>query len=228
MTIHPQALLDELATFDTPTICNALETLDDGFCDYGYTKEPLMCAFPGMAPVVGYAVTAMVATTPPKEPADVLDARRGRYYAEVAAAHGPKIIVSQDVDGARGVAATWGEVMAHAHQTLGCLGVLTDGAIRDIAGMPANFQFLAKCVKPSHGRLHWVDYGQPVTISGLRIKPGDLIHMDCNGAAAIPHALALAVPDAARAIQAKEEKILNAARTGDTKALLQMFGAENP
>ena len=47
---HPQTLLDELASFDTPTICNALEVLDDGFCDYGYTKEPLMCAFPDHGP----------------------------------------------------------------------------------------------------------------------------------------------------------------------------------
>jgi regulator of RNase E activity RraA len=224
---HPQALLDELASFDTPTICNALEVLGDGFCDYGYTKEPLMCAFPDMAPMVGYAVTAMVATSPPKECADALNARRRAYYAAVAAADGPKIVVSQDVDGARGPAASWGEVMAHAHQTLGCLGVLTDGAIRDIAGMPANFQFLATCVKPSHGRLHWVDYGQAVTIAGLLIKPGDLIHMDCNGAARIPHDLAAATPDAARSIQAKEEKILNAAKAGDKAQLLKMFGAEN-
>lgn len=225
---HAQTLLDELAGFDTPTICNALETLDDGFCDYGYTKQPLMCAFPDMPPKVGYAVTAMVATSPPSDPPEVLDTRRGQYYAAVAAADGPKIIVSQDVDGARGPAASWGEVMAHAHQTLGCVGVLTDGAIRDIAGMPANFQFLANCVKPSHGRLHWVDYGQAVTICGLLIKPGDLIHMDCNGAARIPHELAAATPDAARMIQAKEEKILNAARAGDKTALLTMFGAENP
>lgn len=225
---HPPALLTELQGFDTPTICNAIETLDDSFRDAGYTRTPLMCAFPELGATVGYARTCMVSTAAPKDAADVADRRRGAYYRHIADAEGPTVVVSQDIDGARGAAATWGEVMATAHKTFGCVGVLTDGAIRDIVGMPDDFQFLAASVKPSHGRLHWVDFDTPVTVAGLKVAPGDLVHMDRNGACVVPHDLAADVPAACRAMQEKEGRILAAAEAGDRAALLRMFGAENP
>ena len=64
--------LDALAAFDTPTICNALEVVMPEIRKGGYTVRPLLCGFPDMAPVVGYARTATPEATFHLTPAFVL------------------------------------------------------------------------------------------------------------------------------------------------------------
>ena len=50
---HPQTLLDALAKFDTPTICNALELIEPAYRNQGFTSEPLQCIYPDLPPMVG-------------------------------------------------------------------------------------------------------------------------------------------------------------------------------
>ena len=66
------------------------------------------------------------------------------------------------VDGPNGIAACWGDVMANLHHGMGCVGVVTDGAFRDIPGMPDGIMMLARGEKPSHGELHMLTFGEPV------------------------------------------------------------------
>ena len=213
MTSHAPDLLQQLATFDTPSICNALEVLRPGFTLYSYTKRYLICSHPERPPRVGYARTAAIRTTPPHgEDAKTLEARRLAYYDYVNSGDRPKICVHQDLDGDAGIAACWGDVMANLHLGLGCVGVLTDGAIRDISGMPKGIMMLARGEKPSHGQLHVVAFGEPVQIDGLVIRDGDLVHMDRNGAAVIPPELAAALPDAVAQVQQKEAALIEAAQ----------------
>jgi len=57
---------------------------------------------------------------------------------------GPRITVIQDIDGPDvGYGAFWGEVQSNVHKALGCLGVITDGSIRDIPQWAPGFQALA-------------------------------------------------------------------------------------
>ena len=56
-------LLEKLKTYDTPTICNALEIVDPARRLTGFTVKPLVCPFPELPPIVGYAKTATIRTT---------------------------------------------------------------------------------------------------------------------------------------------------------------------
>jgi hypothetical protein len=56
-------LLAKLATYDTPTICNALEIISSDFRLQGFTRKPLVCPFPDLPPFVGYARVSSASTT---------------------------------------------------------------------------------------------------------------------------------------------------------------------
>lgn len=212
-TTHPEELLRRLAGYDTPTICNALETRDAGLASRGFTHRPLICAFPEMPAQVGYARTVQIRTTPPKgESAEDLRARRFDYFGYVGTGDAPKIVVMQDLDGDDGLGACWGDVMANLHIALGVTGVVTDGAMRDIPGIPEGIQFLASSIKPSHARLHTIAFGGTVAVAGMTVKGGDLVHMDRNGAVVIPHALADDLPAACERVIDKERRTIAACR----------------
>jgi regulator of RNase E activity RraA len=213
MTTHPRELLTQLAGHDTPTICNALEILDPARTLFGFSKKLLRCSHPDRPARVGYARTAAIRTTRPHgEDAAALQARHLAYYDYINAGDAPKICVHQDLDGEAGIAACWGDVMANLHYGMGCVGVVTDGAFRDIPGMPDGIMMLARGEKPSHGELHTVTFGEPVQIDGMMVKDGDLVHMDRNGAVVIPHNLAATLPGAIAQVITKEAALIRAAQ----------------
>ena len=76
--------------------------------------------------------------------------------------------------------------MGNIHKSLGCIGTITNGAIRDIPQIPPGFQMLAGSIAPSHAYVHVVDYGVDVNIHGMAVKSGDLIHADQHGAVVVP------------------------------------------
>ena len=212
-----EADLAALRALDTPTVCNALEEIDSKFRNSGFTTLPLVCPFPHLPPMVGYARTATCRSVNP-------GARSGKaatdfrvaYYAYVNEGDEPKITVIQDLDGPHvGHGAFWGEVQSNVHKALGCLGVVTDGCIRDIPDWAEGFQALAGSIKPSHAHVHAVDYGCQVMISGMIVNHGDLIHADQHGAVVIPLDVAREVPAAAARIAAKEKVILDIAKGPD-------------
>ena len=211
---HPADLMAKLKSFDTPTICNALEIIDAGRRTTGFTKRPLVCPFPDLAPIVGYARTATVRATHANEltGAKAREQRVG-YYEYVAAGPGPTVSVIQDLDGADvGFGAFWGEVQSAVHSGLGCLGVVTDGCIRDIPQWAPGFQALAGSIAPSHAYIHLHDYGREVRVAGMVVKSGDLIHADRHGAVVIPHDMAGKIPAACDLLARKEAVILDIAR----------------
>ena len=136
------------------------------------------------------------------------------YYDYIA--HGgpaPQIVVLQDLDGPRaGFGAFWGEVNSNIHKALGCLGVVTDGCIRDIPDWADGFQAVAGSIKPAHAHVHVVSYGGQVSVAGMIVNDGDLVHADRHGAAVIPVDQAREVPKAAAGVAAKEKIVLDVCR----------------
>jgi regulator of RNase E activity RraA len=208
------ALFEKLKSYDTPTICNALEVVDPARRLTGFTVKPLVCPFPAMPPIVGYAKTATSRSTHAHE----FDGKKQReqriaYYEYIASAPAPGIVVIQDLDGADvGFGAFWGEVMSAVHKGLGCLGVVTDGSIRDIPMIAPGFQMLAAAIVPSHAYVHVVDFALDVAVAGMAVRSGDLIHADRHGAVTIPAALAPKIPAACDLLTRKEAVILEMAR----------------
>ncbi|MGH6815349.1 MAG: RraA family protein [Hyphomicrobiaceae bacterium] len=208
-------LLAKLAAYDTPTVCNALEIVDPTRRLTGFTTKPLVCPFPDLPPVVGYARTATIRATHAHElgPKDA-QARRIAYYTYVASGGPvPQIVVIQDLDGADiGFGAFWGEVQSTVHKALGCVGVVTDGLIRDIPQWAPGLQVLAGAIGPSHAHVHLAGFGQEVRVAGMTVRSGDLVHADRHGAVVIPSAAAEKVPAACDLLARKEAVILDIAR----------------
>ncbi len=214
MTMIPTEIeLAALRALDTPTVCNALELVVPQRRGFGYTTEPLVCARPGLPPMVGYARTATIrAMHPSDESAAALRKRRNEYYAHVSEAPGPTIAVIQDLDPQPGYGAFWGEVNTNIHKGLGCLGGVTNGSIRDLPACAEGFQLLAGRVGPSHAHVRVEQYGVTVTVAGMTVRPGDLLHADCHGAVVIPHEAAREVPKAAALIARREAVVIEASR----------------
>ncbi|WP_322516568.1 RraA family protein [Rhodopseudomonas palustris] len=210
----PAAVLEALTRYDTPTICNAMEIVAPERRAIGFTTRPLVCPFPQLPPIVGYARTATIrATVASGLPAAEQQAQRMAYYEYVGSGHGPRISVIQDIDGPdAGFGAFWGEVHSALHQALGCLGVITDGSVRDIPQWAPGFQALAGSIGPSHGHVHVTGFAAEVRVAGMTVHDGDLIHADSHGAIVIPHHLAEKLPAAAELCGRREVPILEIAR----------------
>lgn len=213
----PASVLEALGRYDTPTICNAMEIVAPERRLVGYTTKPLICPFPDLPPIVGYARTVTIrsvlrSSLPPEEQSK----RRIDYYEYVGTGHGPRISVIQDIDGPDvGYGAFWGEVQSNVHKALGCLGVVTDGSIRDTPQWAPGFQALAGSIGPSHAWVHAESFGGQVRVAGMTVQSDDLIHADRHGAIVIPLDVAAKLPEAAELCGRREMPILEIARSPD-------------
>ncbi len=128
----------------------------------------------------------------------------------------PRVIVVHDLDDPRGQGAQWGEVQANIHRALGCVGVVTDGSVRDLDEVRAlGFQFCASHVSVSHANVHMVDFGIPVKVGGVWIKPGDLVHGDQHGVVTVPPDIATGIPAAIAKVEADEKRIISVCQSPD-------------
>jgi regulator of RNase E activity RraA len=206
-------LLKELAAalteLDTPTVCNALEVVDPTRRTRGFNIKPLVCAHPGLPSIVGFARTARIrAIHKPEKPQDSVG-----YYSYIAEGGPlPSIVVVQDLDELPGYGALWGEVNTNVHYGLGCLGVITNGSVRDIPDSQENFQMLAGMINPSHAWVHVVDWGSAVNVHGMEVQDQDLVHADLHGSVVIPMKSAQNVVEEATRIMAREHILISAAK----------------
>jgi regulator of RNase E activity RraA len=209
MAAITKKLLAQLAEIDTPTICNTMDVLKIEYASKGFITQPFVCIDPEAPPIVGFAKTATCRSLEPSSmsPAEATNLREA-YWDYIAAKPQPGICVMQDLDGERaGFGAMWGEVNSNIHQALGCLGLVTNGSIRDIDMWADDFQAIAGLVGPSHGHVHYVGFGGDVQVLGMWVKDGDLIHADGHGAVVIPKDIAHQIP-ATAAMQARREKVV--------------------
>jgi regulator of RNase E activity RraA len=204
-------LIAALAGVDTPTVCNALITLDASLKGRHYTLDPVVPGAPDLPPFTGYALTAkIVSSEPPADGHDALLARRFAYYRYLSQARRPSLVVMQDCGSRRGLGSIWGEINASIHKAMGLAGAVTDGAIRDLGSLPSGFQLIGGNVCPGSGFAHLVDFDTPVQVFGLAVSPGDLVHADRHGCVVIPPALAPRLPAAIGRVVQREKALLNA------------------
>ena len=197
------AELLQLKRWNTPTIYNGWEQVTQhDFCAEAFNLEETRDFMPQMGPMVGFAVTVQIEPSQPAHRQKNPGAWNA-YRRYVASQAGPKIVVVQDIDKPRVLGSFWGEVNANVHRALGCVGTITDGAIRDLDEMTnAGFKALARRLCVGHAAVQPIAWGEEVEVFGRKIQPGQLLHADKHGFLAIP------VED--------EAKLLEAARFMDT------------
>jgi regulator of RNase E activity RraA len=218
-----QSELDFLQSIDTPTVCNLVEIVVPERRGSGYTVKHLHCPFPDLPPMVGFAktVTFKAKDAVPLGEAGYMQ-KRLDYLDYVASRPQPGIMIMEDLDGEHvGYGAFWGEVQSNVHKALGALGVVTNGSIRDIPMIAPGFQMLAGSIVPSHAYVHVVDFGIDVSVAGMTVKSGDLIHADRHGAIVVPAGQIAAMRSALEGLSAREATIIAAAKAGGDVAAIK-------
>jgi len=207
--------LDAIRQFDTCRIANAIEEFDIRLRNEGYTRPGLRCLLPELAPMLGYAVTAQIRCSNPPPTGHVYPDRTD-WWAWIQSLPAPRVAVIEDVDPQPGMGAFVGEVHAAILQALGCAGVVTNGAVRDLPGAGAlGFPMFACHVSVSHAYAHIVNFNEPVRINGLSVRPGDLLYGDGHGLISIPAEIAADLPAVAARQAVKEREILELCRSRD-------------
>jgi 4-hydroxy-4-methyl-2-oxoglutarate aldolase len=206
--------LARLRTYTTPTLSNAVETFNVRPKTAGFTTGDIRCFFPDLGPMVGYAVTATCRARP-AAPADA-PARRAALWRAIEGTPAPRIVVIQDLDEPPGAGAFWGEVQSTIHHALGCVGTVTNGAVRDLDEVRAlGFHFFAARAVVSRANVHLVDIGGPIEIAGLPVRTGDLLHADQHGVLAVPEEVAARLDDAVERVNQSERTVLDYCRRPD-------------
>jgi regulator of RNase E activity RraA len=104
-------------------------------------------------------------------------------------------------------------------KAVGCIGMVSNGPSRDIdAVRKLDFQMLLGGVSAGHGEMAVQSVNAPVSVGGMDVAPGELIHMDENGAVKFPAARAAQVLENAQKVldaEAGQLKLLRTAKTAD-------------
>lgn len=229
----PHADLLQLKRWNTPTIYNGWEQITKhDVARSSFNIEETRDFMPQMGPMVGYAVTLIIEPSSPehrqRKPSAWSDYRR-----YVASQPGPKIVVVQDLDKPHVLGSFWGEVNANTHRALGCVGTITDGAVRDLDEMTnAGFKALARRLCVGHAFSTPVSWGSEVEVFGTKVQPGQLIHADKHGFLAVPAEDERELLEAARFMDSNEcRTVIAAARdaagkpTDDLLSSLDAAGA---
>jgi 4-hydroxy-4-methyl-2-oxoglutarate aldolase len=204
--------LNALRQFDTCMVANAVETFKVRLHNTGFTDARVRCMFPETPPVVGYAATARLRSGDPP----IAGRFHGRVdlWNSILAIPAPRILVLEDMDNPPGRGAFIGDLHAAILRALGCVACLTNGAVREVQSIRGmGIQLFAGSLAVSHAYAHIFDIGAAVSVAGLEIRPGDLLHGDCHGVLTIPMGVAPHVPAVAAQLQQGEQKIIEFCRS---------------
>lgn len=203
--------IDALRSVDTATVSNAMDLFDIGVpsAAYGYafSSFELRCLTPELPPMVGYAVTCTGDSTSPRHPER--PSQLHALYETIRDAPKPVVVVVQNVGPDREMSNQFGDIMATTFQRLGAVGAITDGGIRDLDGIrrrAPGFQVLAPGAVASGSVFAIVDIGITVSVCGMQVASGDLLHGDASGVVAIPQVIAHRVATTGQEILEYEQK----------------------
>ena len=207
--------LAELRTLTVPTLANAVEVFGVVAANTGYNSSPLMCHLPALGMCAGYAVTLHATTNRPPDVAP-MPIDEPEYWRWLESINGPKIVVLEDLDDPPG-GAMWGEWNANVHRALGCVGTITQGAVRDLDALERlGFHAFATSVSVAHGFGAFTGYGEPVNVAGLPVETGDLLVADLHGVLRIPPEIPIAeLVAAGREIDRLESEIFAECQSPD-------------
>lgn len=217
----------ELKRWNTPTIYNGWEQITErNSARENFNLEACHDFMQQMGPMVGYAVTVVIEPGNPEHVKANPNAW-SEYRRYVAEAEGPKIVVVQDLNKPVAFGSFWGEVNGNIHRALGCVGTITDGAIRDVDEMTnAGFKAIARQLCVGHAKAFPVRWECDVTVFGCPIRPSQLIHADKHGFLVIPDRDQGCLLEAAQFMDSNECKtLIAAARNSQGKTTQEILQA---
>jgi 4-hydroxy-4-methyl-2-oxoglutarate aldolase len=207
--------VEKLRQLDSCSVANAIEEFGVRLRNAGFADSTVRCMFDDFPPMAGYAATVRIRTTEPPMEGDRYFYRL-EWLDHVLSVPQPRVLVIEDLDAHPGLGAFIGDVHANVLRALGCAGVVTNGAVRNLeAARAVNFQMFARNVSVSHAFAHVYDFGGPVKVGNLLIHPGDLLHGDRHGVQTVPIEIAPKIPDMARQMLEDEAQIIALSRSSE-------------
>ena len=205
--------LDALRQFDTCLVANAIERFNLRLRNTGFTGGSIRCVFPDAPLMVGYAVTARLRCgEPPMRGGTFHD--RSDLWNSILAVPAPRIAVLEDMDDPPGQGAFVGGVHASVLKALGCIGYLTNGAVRELPSVRTmGVQLFAGSLTVSGAYAHTFEVGAEIRIGGMDVRPGDLLHGDLHGVINVPLQVAAQIPGVAAQVQSDERKVIEFCRS---------------
>jgi 4-hydroxy-4-methyl-2-oxoglutarate aldolase len=213
------APIEQFSQLSTCIVASAIESFCVRLPNTGFMESSIHCIFEDFPPMAGYAVTARIrSATPPME--------RGHYHysrtdwwSHILSISPPRVVLFEDLDDPPGLGAFIGEVNANILLAFGCVGLVTNGGVRDLAEVRSlGFPVFAGNVAVSHAYAHIFDFGGPVVVGGLEVSPGDLVHADRHGVQTIPLEIAEKVPAAADRLLQLRKRIIGVCKSPDFSA----------
>jgi 4-hydroxy-4-methyl-2-oxoglutarate aldolase len=205
--------LEPLRQIDSCAVANAIETFGVRLRNTGFADASVRCILEEFPPLVGYAATVRVRTSDPPMEGDNYYYRLD-WLDHVMSIPSPRILAVQDIDRHPGLGSFVGVVHINILQALACVGVVTNGAVRNVeAARALKFQLFAGNPTVSHAFAHVFDFGGPVQIGHMAVRPGDLLHGDRHGIQTIPIEIAREVPDIAKRLLDEEREIIELSRS---------------
>ncbi len=120
-------------------------------------------------------------------------------------------------NGGRTYCTVWGDIMTYTAKTRGIEGTLIDGVCRDVNGIKElgyGIYTKGKYMVTGKERVTVDAVNVPVAISGVQVRPGDIILGDDSGALVVPKEKAEEVLALARHIEEVEQQIIAEVKSG--------------
>jgi len=231
-----QELIAKLKNHDTPSVTNVVATyptnplclgLYNPWTQNWYTDQSIHCMYPEMGRLAGYAVTCVFGLPDPNYSRlsfmDVIDALEQSKKPTILII---KQIFPAEIAGKVGLS---GGNMTTALKSIGCVGVISDGPSRDIDEIrPMNFQYMLTGVTAGHGAMAVHAINPPVSVGGMDVTPGEIIHMDENGSCKFPADKLEAVVTNLEALQKEEAERMGSLSKAKTAAEIRtIFGGHS-
>ncbi len=208
------AALEQFRQLDSCSVANAIETFGVRLRNVGFADSSVRCIFEDFPPLVGYAATVRIRTSePPMEGESYYD--RLDWLEHVLSIPPPRILVVEDLDSHPGLGSFVGDVQVNILHALRCVGIVTNGAVRNIeAARALQVQVFARNLSLSHAFAHVFDFGGPVQVGHMQVRPGDLLHGDRHGIQTVPMEIAQKVPAVAQRMKDEEQQIIEFCQSG--------------
>jgi 4-hydroxy-4-methyl-2-oxoglutarate aldolase len=207
--------LDALRHLDTCIVEDVIVTFDLRARNVGFADCTIRCIFEDFPPMVGYAATARIRSGDrPMSGHSFQD--RTAWWTSILEVPPPRIVVLEDIDESPGVGAFVGDTHAAMLQALGCIGYVTNGAVREVPAVRAmGFHLFAGNVAVSHAYARIIDSGSVISVGGMQVRPGDLLHGDRHGVVSIPKQIAAQIPRVAMELRERDRQVIAVCRSPD-------------
>jgi regulator of RNase E activity RraA len=227
-------MFEQLKRFDTPSITNVIATypkdrelclgLYDPWESNWYTDQSLKCMYPELGRRVGVAVTAVygLPATGGNDRLTMDDLLRAIAKVKMPVV----VLIKQDLpERIKNKSGLAGGNMLSAFKAVGAVGVISDGPSRDIDEVrPKGIQYMLTGVTPGHGEYSIKAINVPVNICGMDVSPGEIIHLDENGAVKFPKEYLGAIIERAEKLMEAEARMQAAiGKTSDVEEVIRLM-----